>query len=104
LHEHSSYHDYDEEDSSSNFHVGNLDAIPSEEEEESDSSDDYGSQDMEQQEDADEMYNTFHSWSEHEVSREPVYMQEEGSFEPEESSSRSRSMFNRNHDRHQAHP
>lgn len=49
------------------------------------------------------MYNTFHSWSEHEVSREPVYMQDEGSFEPEESSSRSRSMFNRNPDRHEHH-
>lgn len=81
--------DYGEEDSSSNFQADNNPPL-SEDEDEGNESDEYGSQDGDDLHDVDEMYNTFHSYSEHEVDRTPVYTREEHSFE-EESFSRSRS-------------
>jgi hypothetical protein len=81
------YSDYGEEDSSSNFHVGNMDLPPSEDEEDDENSEFEGSVDHEIQHD-DDLYNTFHSFSDHEVSRmSRNFAREEEEFEDQESDS-----------------
>lgn len=89
-----SFEDYDEEDSSSNFQVGNIDMQPPSEDDEESSSSSYGSQDVDVQHEEDI---TFHSFSEHDAqSHSHYFSHQEESFD-EESNSMDQSRSNQVH-------